>query len=99
MTASFGTSLMVGVDAVGFSRSSFSTVAATSGDGHASESSKAGGGIELLFLVDRREGALTTFMLATQIKDTVPSDLITPLSLLPDFEEVFVGGFGTTRSI
>ena len=58
--ADLPTSLMDGIGAVGFPRSSFSAIAAISGDGHASESSKSGGGMGLLFLVDRREGALTT---------------------------------------
>src|SRR5579862_3305570 len=40
-------------------RSSFSAVAATSGEGHASASSRAGGAILLIF-VERRGGALTT---------------------------------------
>lgn len=40
-------------------RSSFSALAATSGEGHASASSKVGGAILLIF-VERRGGALTT---------------------------------------
>lgn len=59
---SFGRSFPVSfveVDVVDRDRSSFSALAATSGEGHASASSKAGGATLFIF-VERRAGALTT---------------------------------------
>jgi hypothetical protein len=76
-----------------FDRSSFSTIAATSGDGHASESSRAGGGAA--FLAMRRTGALTVLS-ASQVNSEIPSDLATPLALGVGFWAAI--GFGTARS-
>jgi hypothetical protein len=69
----------------GFTFSSFSTLAATSGDGQASASSSAGGAtISFRF---RR------LPIMSNVRDELPSLLLTPFALL-DFTGA--GGFGTT---
>ena len=82
-------------------RSSFSTVAATSGDGHASASSKAGGAVLFAF-VERRAGVLTKDGSARQTQGALPSDLDTPFGRFDDVcgrGAAVVGGLGTDRSI